>query len=65
MRKAALGAFLVALCASVFGGAPITLWKAGDFTPLRGGARVEGGELVIATPGASCSRTLEIQPNWR
>ena len=65
MRKAALGTFLVALCASVSGGAPIALWKAGDFTPLRGGARVEGGELVIATPGASCSRTLEIRPNWR
>ena len=65
MRKAALGSFLVVLCASVSGGAPIELWKAGDFTPLRGGARVEGDELVIAKPGASCSRTLAIRPNWR
>lgn len=65
MRKATLGAFLVALCASVLAGAPIDLWKKGDFTPLSGGARVEGDELVLPKPGAHCARRFALKPGWR
>lgn len=56
---------VAALCAATLDAATAELWKAGDFTPLKGGAKVEGEELVLPTPGANCSRWIALKPNWR
>lgn len=45
--------------------ASIVLWKSGDFSAATGNARVENGELILDKPGASCSRTFNIDPMWR
>ncbi len=63
-RRIALALIAGSLAAGL-SAAPTELWRAGDFTPLRGGARVEGDELVLPKPGAKCSRWIALKPEWR
>ena len=67
--KKAMAAIVLAVIGNAAAGTPVVLWEKDDFSPARGGARVEtsadGKELVLPTPRAAVSRSFPLKKEWR
>ena len=71
MKKtaAALISILASGAALAAADVPAVLWAKDDFTPLKGGAKVEntpeGKVLVLPRPGAAATRSFALKDEWR